>query len=225
MPIPTAAKVSSLVLGLMLSSICLGCAASSAGQASQGGSGVADQDQEDSVADTDEQEVEFISVNEGGGDLAERLAGSTYSGQAEGPLADGTLELTFDQSGVLLTLGGTVLGEFFGFPEGTDVVFDYQTATVGGTYRAAGVVEQPLDEFLLDSDQSITLRAVVVSLIGDSFFVLTTYSSQLIGQPQDARDIRLEGTLRFETNADLQGGLVFPAYTSFQVPIFSLDRQ
>ena len=168
---------------------------------------------------------EYVAFNDGGGDLASRLGGSTYSGEAAGPLASGTLTLTFASDGVLTSLGGTVLGSYFGFPIGTEVVFDYQTASVTGTYEASGVAPRSLESYLTDTGQSIDLWSVVVSMVGDSLLVLTDYSAVLTGHPAGERTISLEGTLRFQTNEDLQGGLILPDYADTQVPTFMLLRQ
>jgi hypothetical protein len=169
--------------------------------------------------------AEFVAVNEGGGDLAERMGGATYTGQATGPRASGTLTLDFSDDGVLLTLGGTVLGAFFGLGADTEVVFDYQTQAVTGTYRANDGSSRPLEDFLADAEQSIELHSVVVILVGDSLSVVTDYATNLSGQAQGQWTMILEGTLRFRTNEDLIGGLNLPGYLDSEVPEFTLLRQ
>jgi hypothetical protein len=169
--------------------------------------------------------AEFVNINQGGGDLAERTGGATYTGQAAGPRASGTLTLDFSDEGVLLAMGGTVLGAFFGLGADTEVVFDFQTQAVTGTYRGVDGSSRPLEDFLADAQQFIELRSVVVILVGDSLSVVTDYATNLSGQAQGQWTINLEGTLRFRTNEDLIGGLNLPGYLDAEVPKFTLLRQ
>lgn len=167
----------------------------------------------------------FISRNDGGGNLAERVGGASYTGLAAGPLADGSLTLSFDADGVLTSMGGAVLGEFFGFPLGTDVFFDFATPSVTGTYRVEGLPDRGLAEFLASTEQSIDPLSVVVSLVGDSLLIAVNYSADLDTPTTGQGSVRLEGTLRFITNEDLQGALIFPGYQDSQAPTFTLVRE
>lgn len=170
-------------------------------------------------------EPAYVALNEGGGDLAARLGGATYSGEAVGPQDSGTLSLEFSSEGVLTSLRGTVLGRFFGFPAGTEVIFEYQSPAVTGTYVEPGGSSRSLESVLAESGQSIALRSVVVNLTGDSLLVLTDYAADLPGHLQGERTIALEATLRFQTNEDLTGGLIFPDYLEAEAPTFTLLRQ
>lgn len=164
--------------------------------------------------------AELVSINDGGGDLADRLGGATYTGQAQGPSASGSLSLIFDQQGVLLSLGGTVLGDFLGLGDQSEIIFDYQTDSVTGT-----VAGQPLQNFLTATEQSIQIRNVLVVLALDSLLITTTYNAVVDAHPQGDREIQLQGTVRFATNQDIRGALLLPGITDPRVPLFTLDRQ
>ncbi len=209
-----------------LSLLCaLGACGSGATALAPGGTQVDDQpDLDPADAGTGGAPEEFVALNGGGGDLADRLGGATYTGQATGPFTSGSLTLTFSPDGVLTSLGGTVVASFFGFPSGSEVIFDYQTPAVTGTYHVEGAPDRSLASFLADTAQSVELRSVTVILVGDSLSVLTDYAANLAGHPAGRRTIALEGTVRFETNEDIQGALVFPDYTDTEVPGFTLDR-
>ncbi|MFQ5491309.1 MAG: hypothetical protein ACE5GE_11350 [Phycisphaerae bacterium] len=204
-----------------------GCGSSGAVAASGGGGGpVIDNTPELPDEGQDAGPDELASINDGGGDLADRLGGATYTGQANGSAAaGGSLTLTFDDQGVLITLGGTVLGDFLGLGDQSDVIFDYQAGLVTGTVRGPATADQPLQEFLTDTQQTIELRNVAVLLTLDSLLITTTYNADLNGQPLGDREIRIEGTVRFATNEDIQGALILPGISDAQVPTFTLLRQ
>ncbi len=204
-----------------------GCGCSGGAGLAQGG---AQWDDQPDLDNTDEPadgagEPAYVALNEGGGDLAARLGGATYSGEAVGPQDSGTLSLDFSSQGVLTSLRGTILGSFFGFPAGAEVIFEYQTPAVTGTYVEPEGSSRPLESVLAESGQSIELRSVVVNLTGDSLLVLTDYAADLPGHLQGERTIILEATLRFQTNEDLTGGLIFPDYLEAEAPTFTLLRQ
>jgi hypothetical protein len=204
-----------------------GCGSTGGAAVMQGGAQGQDQGDVDPADETTNgmEPAEYVAFNDGGGDMADRLGGSTYAGQVEGPVDSGSLRLTFSPEGVLLSMGGTVLGGFFGLPTGADVIFDYEARAVTGTYQDTGGGTRSLEDFLAETGQSIDLRGVVANLTGDSLLILTTYSAVVSGHSSGERTISLEATLRFQTNEDLQGGLKFPDYTESQVPTFTLRRQ
>ena len=204
-----------------------GCGSSGGAGLAQGGGRVDDGPELDNADENANGagEPDYAPINEGGGDLAARVGGATYSGEAMGPRDNGTLSLNFSSQGVLTSLRGTVLASFFGFPVGSELILDYQTPAVTGTYVDPGGSSRPLESFLAESGQTIVLRGIVVNLTGDSLLVLTSYVADLSGHPQGERTIALEATLRFQTNEDLTGGLVFPDYPSAEVPTFTLLRQ
>jgi hypothetical protein len=168
---------------------------------------------------------EFVAVNDGSQELAERMGGSTFTGQATGSLESGVLTLTFSADGVLTTLGGTLLGAFFGFPAGSEVFFDYQSETVTGTYVGSDLSSQPLEDFLAGAGQSIRLTKIVVVLVGYSFSARTEYQSSVPGQPGGTQVIEFEATPRFPDDDALQGAIGLPNRTDNQDPMFTLQRQ
>lgn len=168
---------------------------------------------------------EFVAVNDGGGKLAERMGGATFSGQADGPFESGTLTLSMSSGGVLTTLGGTLLGDFFGFPSGSEVIFDYQAETVTGTYVGPGGTIQSLEDFLDQAGQSIHLTTIVVILVGDSFSARTEYQTNVTGQLSGPQAIEFEATLRAPDDYALQGAVGLPVHTDDQDPLFNLQRQ
>ena len=182
-----------------------GCGCSGGAGLAQGGAQWDDQPDLDNTGEAADGagEPAYVALNEGGGDLAARVGGATYSGEATGRQDSGTLSLDFSSEGVLTSLRGTVLGSFFGFPAGTEMIFEYQTPAVTGTYVDPGGSSRPLESFLAESGQTIELRGIVVNLTGDSLLVLTSYVADLSGHPQGERTIALEATLRFQTNEDL----------------------
>ena len=168
---------------------------------------------------------EFVAVNDGGQELAGRMGGGTFTGEATGSLESGGLTLTLSADGVLSTLGGTLLGAFFGYPAGTEVIFDYQSETVTGTYVGSDLISQPLEDFLTQAGQSIRLTKIVVVLVGDSFSARTEYQSSIPGQPGGTQVLAFEATLRFPDNDALQGAIGLPNRTDNQDPLFTLQRQ
>lgn len=212
----TARRIRSAVVLLLLAAGC-----GSGGGARAAAEGAPSNSGDDSTGQNGNgAEPAFIALNNGGGDLAVRMGGATFTGEAVGPLNAGTLTLTFDADGALTTLGGTVLGSFFGFPAGSEVVFDYQNQAVIGTCAGSG----SLEEVLAESGQSLELRQIVVSLTGDSFSARTVYLAELAGQLPGEQAITVAATLRFETNDALQGTLELPGYRDEQEPVFTLQR-
>jgi len=188
-----------------------------------GGGGGNDPGLED--GNTDEQsEPAFVSRNEGGGDLAARLGGATFSGEAAGPLESGTLRLQFDDQGVLLSIGGTLLADFFGLPGGSEVVFDYPAEAITGTYASPDGASILLQDYLQGTGQALDLRSVVVTLTGDSLFARTEYDATLAAHPIGPGFVTIEATLRFGTNDRLQGAVRLPNHLDNQLPTFTLDR-
>ena len=200
----------------------VGCGAAS-GSAAAGGAG-ADQADDAGTDGIVDEVPEFISFNDGGGDLAARMGGATFTGQAIGPLEGGSLTLTFDAEGVLLSLGGTVLAEFFGFPDGSEVTFDYQAEAVTGTYLAPGADSVDLQTYLADNDLSLALRQIIVTLTGDTFSARTVYVARLPGQAPGEQAATVEATLRFGSNDVLQGALSLPFHLDRDLPAFALER-
>ncbi|HUU85980.1 MAG TPA: hypothetical protein VM243_20990 [Phycisphaerae bacterium] len=168
---------------------------------------------------------EFVAVNEGGGALAEDMGGATFRGQATGPLESGELILTLSADGVVTRFGGTLLGAFFGFPTGTEVIFDYETESVTGTYVGSGGVFEPLEDFLEDSEQYMHLTEVVVILVGDSFSVRTEYQTNVPSQFGGTQAIQFGATLIAPDDDELQGALGLPGHTYDQDPLFTLVRE
>ncbi|MHC4609501.1 MAG: hypothetical protein ACYS7M_04050 [Planctomycetota bacterium] len=189
-----------------------------------GGGSAANPDEENGGQNGADPEPVYIARNEGGGDLALRMGGATFTGQATGPLASGTLTLTFDVDGILRSLGGTVLASFFGFPEGSEVVFDYLSRTVTGTHVAPDSAPRTLAEFLAESGQALQLRQIVVTLTGDTFTARTVYEAELAGRLTGEQAITVAATLRFDSNDALTGTLQLPGYRDDQEPLFNLDR-
>ena len=197
-----------------------------AGCGSGGGEvGVPEAQDNENGAVPDEPAPEFAAFNTGGGTLAEDMGGATFSGQADGPLESGTLTLTMSAEGVLTTFGGTLLGDFFGFPSGSEVVFDYQAETVTGTYVGPGGAAQPLEDFLDQAGQSIHLTKIVVILVGDSFSAHTGYQTNVPGQLGGPQAIEFDATLRAPDDDALQGAIGLPGHTDDQDPLFTLQRQ
>lgn len=218
MPLLTraAGQIKPAVVLLLLAAGC-----GSGGSSSPAARGAPSNSGDDSIGENGSgAEPAFISLNDGGGDLAVRMGAATFTGEAVGPLNAGTLTLTFDADGVLTTLGGTVLGSFFGLPTGSEVVFDYENQAVIGTYAGSG----SLEDFLAESGQGLELRQIVVSLTGDSFSARTVYLAELAGQLPGEQAITVAATLRFETNDALQGTLELPGYRDGQEPVFTLQR-
>ncbi len=202
-----------------------GCTSSSGG-GGVGGSDSADED--DSL--NDEQPADggqqLESLNAGGGELAAQLGSASFAGQASGPTASGSLALSFDSDGVLLILGGGVLGSFFGWPEGTEVVFDYQNEIVTGTFRSEGSSDQPLEDVLAESGQFLTLERVVVTFAGNSLLVNTFYSVGTGGSIGTAQNVQFQATLQSVAgDRRLQGALELPGLTDDQAPIFTLSAR
>lgn len=200
-----------------------GCSAATGGG---GGGGSADDDVENGeMPDDGSGPVTLESLNEGGGDLAERLGSTSFSGMAEGPTLAGSISMSFDADGVLTTLGGTIVGRYFGLPADTDIQFDYLTETVEGTVRQEGQADQALEDFLEARSQSITFRRVVVVFAANSLFIETTYRANTTGQSASDTDIKIEATLLMdaEGNRRLQGALDLPNLTDPQDPEFTLE--
>ena len=201
-----------------------GCASAGSGGAGLGSPPGADGVDNENVAESDDDtELPFIARNDGGGDLAARMGGATFTGQAVGPLASGTLTLIFDADGVLTSLGGTLLGSFFRFPEQTEVVFDYLGESVTGTYVEAGAEPRTLEAALAESGHRLEWRQIAVNLTGDTFTARTVYLAELPGQPGDGA-ITVAATLRFATNDVLEGTVEFPGYRDEQEPVVTLER-
>ncbi|HUU82535.1 MAG TPA: hypothetical protein VM243_03425 [Phycisphaerae bacterium] len=165
----------------------------------------------------------LVSVNGGGGALADRLGGATFTGDATGELVAGTLSLAFDADGVLIHLGGTAIGGLLGLPEQSEVFFDYGRQSVTGTYATEGGT-RTLEEFLAESEQSIELCRVVVLLVGDSLSVRTGYLAELASHPTGEQTVELEATLRFQTDDELRGALGTSWYSDSQALLFLLQR-
>lgn len=168
---------------------------------------------------------EFVAVNDGGPELALRLGGGTFTGEVTGALESGSLTVTLSADGVLTTLGGTLLGAFFGYPAGSEVIFDYQSETVTGSYVGSDLNSQSLEDFFAESGQSIRLTKIVVVLVGDSFSARTEYQSSIPGLPGGTQVIAFEATLRFPDDDALQGVIGLPNRTDNQDPLFTLLRQ
>lgn len=217
------------LLGLVRRSIGLSAVAAIvvAGCGSRGGEVGAPEVQDNgNGAAPDEPMPEFAAFNDGGGTLAEDMGGATFSGQADGPFESGTLTLTMSTDGVLTTFGGTLLGDFFGFPSGSEVVFDYQAETVTGTYVGPGGASEPLEDYLDQAGQFIHLTKVVVILVGDSFSAHTGYQTNLLpGQLTGPQAIEFDATLRAPDDDALQGAIGLPGHTDDQDPLFTLQRQ
>ena len=176
------------------------------------------------AAEEEEQAApELISRNEGGGDLATRMGGATFAGEAAGPLANGILSMTLSADGVVTELGGTVLGSFFGLPLESEVFFNLDDLTVSGTY-VAGSSTRPLEDYLTEAGKTIELRQIVVNLVGDSFSARMVYRSDLTGQSAGDQTIDLQATLKFQTNDQLLGTILLPGYFEDQNPAFTLER-
>lgn len=199
-----------------------GCGAGT-GTVAAGGGG-ADQPDDANTNGGEDSEPAFVDRNSGGGDLAARMGGATFTGQAVGPLEGGSLSLTFDAEGVLLSLGGTVLADFFGFPDGSEVTFDYTTEAVTGIYLAPGADPVDLQTYLADNDLSLALRQIIVTLTGDTFSARTVYVARLPGQAPGEQAVTVEATLRFGSNDVLQGALNLPFHLDRDLPAFALER-
>ncbi len=168
---------------------------------------------------------ELVSQNNGGGDLAARFGGAVFSGEAAGEVFSGDLQVSFTADGVLDTLGGTLLGSFFGLPLGSEVFFDYQNETVFGTYMA-GTEPRSLESFLAETAQRVELRQIVVVLIGDSFSASTTYRSNLPGQTGTDQRLDLQGTPLVQTeDRVLDGVLLLAEEPDHPVAEFALERE
>jgi len=198
-----------------------GCAA---GAGATGGGGGGDDPGLEDGNTVDQPEPTFIARNEGGGDLAVRLGGATFSGDAAGPLESGTLRLQFDDQGVLLSIRGTLLADFFGLPGGSEIIFDYAAQVVTGAYLSPDGASIPIQDYLQGTGQALDLRSIVVTLTGDSLFARTEYDATLAAQPIGPGFVTIEATLRFGTNDRLQGAVRLPNHLDNQLPTFTLDR-
>ncbi|MCP4245686.1 MAG: hypothetical protein GY778_01425 [bacterium] len=201
-----------------------GASCGAPGGTTAGGGGGADQIDDAGTDGGEDLVPEFIARNDGGGDLATRMGGATFSGDAVGPLESGSLTLIFDAEGVLLSVAGTLLADFFGFPAGSEVTFDYQTESVTGTYVDPETGPVELQTYLATNELSLEMRQIIVTLTGDTFSARTVYVARLPGQAPGEQAATVEATLRFGSNDVLQGALDLPAHLDRDLPVFILER-
>jgi len=202
-----------------------GCGASSAGPAASLPADPAAQEPDTEQTPEDGEGGEtLVSRNEGGEELAARVGGTTWTGNAEGSAVGGSLSVTFAADGTLTSMGGAVLGEYFDLPPGSELFFDYGNDTVNGTYGNTPEVGT-LENTLAASGQSVEILQVVVTLAGNSLAIRTVYRSNLPGPSAGDQIIDVEATLRPQANDTLQGALLLPGHLDEDVPVFTLEPQ
>ena len=135
-------------------------------------------------------------------------------------LAGGTLTVVFDDQGRLTEMSGAVLGSFFALGTGSEVAFDFENEQV--LITPAGGATQTAEVFFAGTSNQIVLRALRVTLTGDSLVIRVEYEATMPSAGEQA--IMLEATLDFAADSRLDGALELPGYSDLDLPEFRLER-